>query len=45
MHQARSLRDLRGGLISSLGVGVLELAGLSALRGVLIAAFGASWGI
>jgi uncharacterized membrane protein len=45
VHQAGSLADLRGGLISSLGVCVLELAGLSALRGLLVAAFGATWGI
>jgi uncharacterized membrane protein len=45
VHQAGSLRDLRGGLISSLGVCALELAGLSALRSVLVIAFGATWGM
>lgn len=44
-HQAASMADLRGGLISSVGIGLLELAGLAALRSFLVAAFGFTWGI
>ena len=44
-RRARELGDLRGGLIGSLGLGLLELAGLSLLRTFLIATFGFSWGV
>jgi uncharacterized membrane protein len=44
-HRALQLADLRGGLISSFGLTLLELAGLSALRSFLVAAFGFSWGV
>jgi uncharacterized membrane protein len=43
--QALTLADLRGGLIGSLGLSLLELGGLSALRSWLVAAFGFTWGI
>jgi hypothetical protein len=35
---------LRGGLIGSLGLTLLELCGLAALRGVLVTNFGFTWG-
>ena len=43
--QAVRVADLRGGLISSLGLVLLELGGLAALRGWLGATFGLTWGI
>jgi hypothetical protein len=43
--QALSLGDVRGGLLSSLGLVLLELGALAALRSWLIAAFGFTWGI
>jgi hypothetical protein len=45
MHQAMSLASLRGGLIGSLGLTLLELGGLAALRTVLASTFGFTWGI
>jgi len=36
---------LSGGLVSCLGLTLLELGALSGLRSLLIAAFGFSWGI
>ncbi len=45
LHQATALQDLRGLLISSLGLALLELAGLSALRTFLATSFGFTWGI
>jgi hypothetical protein len=44
-RQAVNLADLRGGLIGSLGLALVELGALSALRGWLAAAFGFTWGI
>jgi uncharacterized membrane protein len=44
-HRARILSDLRGGLLGSLGLALLELAGLSALRTFLVATFGFTWGV
>jgi len=44
-HQAVHLTDLYGVLVSSLGLGLLELAGLSALRTWLATAFGFTWGV
>ena len=45
VRQAESIGALRGGLISSLGLALVELGALAALRNWLIAAFGFSWGI
>jgi uncharacterized membrane protein len=45
VRQAITLADLRGGLLGSLGLALLELAGLSALRSYLIATFGFTWGV
>ena len=45
VHQAADVAALRGGLIASLGLTLLELGGLSALRGFLIATYGFSWGV
>jgi uncharacterized membrane protein len=45
LRQAATLADLSGGLISSLGLTLLELGALSALRSFLITAFGFSWGV
>jgi hypothetical protein len=45
IRHAASLASLRGGLISSLGLALLELGALAALRNFLIASFGFSWGI
>jgi hypothetical protein len=42
---AASLSDVRGVLLSSLGLVLLELGALAALRSWLIAAFGFTWGI
>jgi uncharacterized membrane protein len=44
-HQARMLADVRGGLVGSLGLALLELAGLSALRAFLVSTFGFNWGV
>ncbi|HEV7665344.1 MAG TPA: DUF2085 domain-containing protein [Chloroflexota bacterium] len=44
-NQAESAGELRGLLLSSLGLVLLELGALAALRSWLIAAFGFSWGI
>jgi hypothetical protein len=44
-HLAETLADLRGGLIGSLGLALLELAGLSALRTFLVASLGFNWGV
>jgi hypothetical protein len=43
--QAAGFADLRGGLLSSLGLTLLELGALSALRGWLAVAFGSTWGV
>jgi len=45
LRQAASLSSLAGGLLSSLGLTLLELGALSGLRSILIAAFGFSWGV
>jgi uncharacterized membrane protein len=45
LRQAATLANLSGGLISSLGLTLLELGALSGLRSFLIAAFGFSWGL
>jgi uncharacterized membrane protein len=42
---AVSLSSLRGGLISSLGLALLEIGALAALRNLLVATFGFSWGL
>jgi Predicted membrane protein (DUF2085) len=44
-HRAVSLADVRGGLISSFGLTLVELGGLAALRGLLVATLGFSWGV
>jgi uncharacterized membrane protein len=44
-RRALSFAGLRGGLISSLGLALLEIGALAALRNVLVASFGFSWGI
>ena len=44
-HQALSLADARGGLISSFGLTLLELGVLAALRSFLAATYGFSWGV
>jgi uncharacterized membrane protein len=44
-HQALSLADARGGLISSFGLTLLELGALAALRSFLAATYGFSWGV
>ena len=43
-HEAASFDALRGGLIGSLGLSLLEIVGLAALRSVLAANLGFSWG-
>jgi hypothetical protein len=43
--QAMTISDLGGGLIGSLGLALVELGALAALRGWLVAAFGFTWGI
>jgi Predicted membrane protein (DUF2085) len=45
VHEAATLAALRGGLIGSLGLTLLELGGLAALRNVLASSFGFTWGI
>ncbi len=45
VSQAANLADLSGGLIGSLGLSLLELGALAALRGWLAAAFGFTWGV
>jgi len=45
VHQALSLADTRGGLISSFGLTLLELGALAALRSFLAATYGFSWGV
>jgi hypothetical protein len=42
---ALTVADLRGAWLSSLGLVLLELGGLAALRTWLIAAFGFTWGV
>lgn len=43
--RAVTLGDLGSGLIGSLGLSLLEIAGLAALRSWLVAAFGFTWGV
>ena len=43
-QRAASFGDLRGGLLTSLGMALLEIGALSALRSFLIATYGFSWG-
>ncbi|MCA1646505.1 MAG: DUF2085 domain-containing protein [Chloroflexi bacterium] len=43
--QAVTARDVGGGLIGSVGLALLEIGGLAALRGWLAVAFGFTWGI
>lgn len=43
--QAVTLSDLRGGLLGSLGLSLVELGALSALRSWLAVAFGFTWGV
>ena len=45
IRQAVDFAGLRGGLIASLGLTLLELGSLSALRGLLVASYGFSWGV
>jgi hypothetical protein len=45
IRQAASLAALRGGLIGSLGLTLIELTGLALLRTLLVTNFGFSWGI
>jgi len=45
LRQAATFANLAGGLISSLGLTLLELGGLSELRSFVIDAFGFSWGL
>ena len=42
--QAGTLANLRGGLLVSLGLALLEVAALSGLRSFLVSTFGFSWG-
>jgi predicted membrane protein DUF2085 len=44
-HQALTLGDARGGLISSLGLTLLEIGALAALRSFLVSIYGFSWGV
>jgi hypothetical protein len=44
-RQAVTFADLRGGLIGSFGLSLVELGALSAVRGWLVAAFGFTWGL
>jgi hypothetical protein len=43
--QAATLADLGSGLIGSLGLSLLEIGGLAALRSWLVAGFGFTWGV
>jgi hypothetical protein len=43
--QAVAFADLSSGLIGSLGLSLLEIGGLAALRGWLAAGFGFTWGV
>ena len=43
--QAVTFADLSSGLIGSLGLSLLEIGGLAALRSWLVAAFGFTWGV
>ena len=45
VRQALSLADMRGGLLTSLGLALLEIGGLAALRGWLVSSFGFNWGV
>lgn len=45
VRQATSMATLRGGLVSSFGLSLLELGGLAALRTVLATQFGFTWGM
>jgi hypothetical protein len=44
-RRAGNLGELRGGIIASVGLAFLEVAGLAALRNALVAGFGFSWGV
>jgi ABC-type polysaccharide/polyol phosphate export permease len=43
--QAVTVADLGGGLLGSVGLSLLEIGALAALRGWLVAAFGFTWGV
>ena len=45
VRKAARFAELRGGLLASLGLALLEIAGLSALRTLLVSTFGFSWGV
>jgi hypothetical protein len=45
VREAASMAALRGGLIGSLGLALLELCGLAVLRTLLVTTLGFSWGI
>jgi hypothetical protein len=45
IRQALTLADLRGGLVSSFGLALLEMGGLSLLRTFLSSTFGFTWGL
>jgi uncharacterized membrane protein len=45
MRQAGSMVGLGGGLVSGLGLALLELGGLAALRTFLVSSFGFTWGM
>jgi hypothetical protein len=44
-RQAASMGGLAGGLVSSLGLALLEVGGLAALRTFLVSNFGFTWGV
>jgi hypothetical protein len=44
-HQAVQPTDALGLIVSSVGLALLELAGLSALRSWLVTSYGFTWGI
>jgi uncharacterized membrane protein len=44
-HRAVTLTDVRGGLVSSFGLTLVELGALAALRSFLMATLGFSWGV
>jgi hypothetical protein len=44
-RQAATIGGLTGGLVSSLGLALLEVGGLAALRSFLVSSFGFTWGV